>query len=88
MTSNLWEIEPFPDSRTRRPTREVEEFPPREVYTPYTTYKSVQHIYMYMYVHVCMYNVYTMYMCTLYIVYVDLGMYMYMYVRNVHVHVC
>jgi hypothetical protein len=39
MTSNLWEIEPFPDNRTRRPTREVEEFPPREVYNPYTTYK-------------------------------------------------
>ena len=41
MTSNLWEIEPFPDNRTRRPTREVEEFPPKEVYSPYSIYKSV-----------------------------------------------
>ena len=39
LTSNLWEVDPFPDNRTRRPTREIEEFPPREVYSPYTTYK-------------------------------------------------
>ena len=39
LTSNLWEIDPFPDKRSRRPTREIEEFPTREVYSPYTTYK-------------------------------------------------
>jgi len=39
LTSNLWEIDPFPDNRSRRPTREIEEFPPKEVYTPFTTYK-------------------------------------------------
>ena len=39
LTSNLWELEPFPDNRSRRPTREIEEFPPREVYSPLTTYK-------------------------------------------------
>ena len=33
------QVEPFPDNRSRRPTREVEEFPPRDVYTPCTTYK-------------------------------------------------
>ena len=39
LTSNLWEVEPFPDNRSRRPTREIEEFPPMEVYSPLTTYK-------------------------------------------------
>lgn len=38
-TSNLYEVEPFPDNSSRRPTREVEEFPPMEVYSPLTTYK-------------------------------------------------
>ena len=42
LTSNLWEIDPFPDKRSRRPTREIEEFPTKEVYSPYTTYKLVQ----------------------------------------------
>lgn len=44
LTSNLWEVEPFPDNRSRRPTREVEEFPPREVYTPCTTYKNMLYV--------------------------------------------
>ena len=44
LTSNLWEIDPFPDKRSKRPTREIEEFPPREVYSPYTTYKWVRHV--------------------------------------------
>ena len=35
------QVEPFPDSRNRRPIREIEEFPSREVYTPYTTFKYV-----------------------------------------------
>lgn len=39
LTSNLWEIDPFPDNRSRRPTREIEEFPPMDVYAPHTTYK-------------------------------------------------
>ena len=39
LTSNLMEVDPYPDSRTRRPTREIEEFPPQEVYYPFTTYK-------------------------------------------------
>ena len=39
LTSSLWEIDPFPDKRTKRPTREIEEFPQREVYSPCTTYK-------------------------------------------------
>ncbi len=41
LTSNLWEIDPFPDNRSRRPTREIEEFPPMDVYAPHTTYKYV-----------------------------------------------
>ena len=39
LTSNLWEVDPFPDNRSRRPTREIEEFPPLEVHSPFTTYK-------------------------------------------------
>ena len=42
LTSNLWEVEPFPDNRSRRPTREIEEFPPIEVHSPMTTYKYVR----------------------------------------------
>ena len=39
LTSNLWEVQPFPDNRNTRPVREIEEFPPREVYHQNTTYK-------------------------------------------------
>lgn len=45
LTSNLFEVEPFPDSRTRRPIKEIEEFPSREVYVPHTTYKNFLYVY-------------------------------------------
>lgn len=35
------QVDPFPDNKTRRPTREIEEFPPQPVYHPATTYKLV-----------------------------------------------
>ena len=38
LTSSLWPITPYPEAN-RRPTREIEEFSPKEVYAPATTYK-------------------------------------------------
>ena len=38
LTSSLWQIMPYPEAN-RRPTREVEEFVPRELFAPDTSYK-------------------------------------------------
>ena len=38
LTSNLWQVEPYTDMN-RRPTREIEEFPSRPVYSPNIIYK-------------------------------------------------
>ena len=38
LTSNLWQVEPYTDMN-RRPTREIEEFPSRPVYSPNIVYK-------------------------------------------------
>ncbi|KAL5487361.1 hypothetical protein EMCRGX_G019952 [Ephydatia muelleri] len=45
LTSNLWEVDPFPDNKSRRPNREIEEFPPQPVYHPATTYKNFLYVY-------------------------------------------
>eukprot|EP00063_Salmo_salar_P004089 XP_013978924.1 PREDICTED: dedicator of cytokinesis protein 7-like isoform X2 [Salmo salar] len=38
LTPDLQQVKPYPDSRVR-PTREILEFPPRDVYVPNTTYR-------------------------------------------------
>lgn len=38
LTSALWQIKPYPEAN-RRPTKEVEEFVPRELFAPDTSYK-------------------------------------------------
>lgn len=38
LTSSLWQIKPYPEAN-RRPTKEVEEFVPRELFAPDTSYK-------------------------------------------------
>lgn len=40
LTPELYKIDPFPDEKTR-PTKEVLEFPTKDIYEPYTTYRSV-----------------------------------------------
>ncbi|XP_032821878.1 dedicator of cytokinesis protein 7-like isoform X7 [Petromyzon marinus] len=44
LTPELLQVKPYPDIRVR-PTREILEFPAREVYDPYTTYRNLLHIY-------------------------------------------
>ena len=44
LTSSLWPITPYPEAN-RRPTREIEEFSPKEVYAPATTYKNFLYVY-------------------------------------------
>lgn len=38
LTPDLLQVKPYPDSRVR-PTREILEFPARDVYVPNTTYR-------------------------------------------------
>ena len=38
LTSSLWQVKPYPEAN-RRPTREMEEFPSKEVFAASTTYK-------------------------------------------------
>ena len=38
LTSSLWQVKPYPEAN-RRPTKEVEEFVPRELFAPDTSYK-------------------------------------------------
>ncbi|KAK1897644.1 Dedicator of cytokinesis protein 7 [Dissostichus eleginoides] len=42
LTPDLQQVKPYPDSRVR-PTREILEFPPRDVYVPNTKYSSWEH---------------------------------------------
>jgi hypothetical protein len=44
LTSSLWQIKPYPEAN-RRPTREMEEFPSKEVYASSTTYKNFLYVY-------------------------------------------
>lgn len=39
LTPELYKVEPYPDEKTR-PTREILEFPSREIYNPHTVYRS------------------------------------------------
>ena len=42
LTPDLMQVKPYPDSRVR-PTREILEFPARDVYVPNTTYRYRKH---------------------------------------------
>ncbi|XP_031430858.1 dedicator of cytokinesis protein 7 isoform X20 [Clupea harengus] len=44
LTPELMQVKPYPDSRVR-PTREILEFPPRDVYVPNTTYRNILYVY-------------------------------------------
>ncbi|XP_078656496.1 dedicator of cytokinesis protein 7-like isoform X7 [Branchiostoma floridae x Branchiostoma belcheri] len=44
LTPELHKVNPYPDARGR-PTKEIEEFPTREVFLPHTTYKNLLYIY-------------------------------------------
>uniref|UniRef100_A0A4W2GF09 Dedicator of cytokinesis 7 n=1 Tax=Bos indicus x Bos taurus TaxID=30522 RepID=A0A4W2GF09_BOBOX len=44
LTPELLQVKPYPDSRVR-PTREILEFPARDVYVPNTTYRNLLYIY-------------------------------------------
>uniref|UniRef100_A0A8C7CNV5 Dedicator of cytokinesis 7 n=1 Tax=Oncorhynchus kisutch TaxID=8019 RepID=A0A8C7CNV5_ONCKI len=43
LTPDLQQVKPNPDSRVR-PTREILEFPPRDVYVPNTTYRNLLYV--------------------------------------------
>ncbi|XP_072019097.1 dedicator of cytokinesis protein 7-like isoform X1 [Amphiura filiformis] len=44
LTPDLQQVEPYPDLRTR-PTREIQEFPSRDVYVPHNTYINTLYVY-------------------------------------------
>uniref|UniRef100_A0A8C4QLC5 Dedicator of cytokinesis 7 n=1 Tax=Eptatretus burgeri TaxID=7764 RepID=A0A8C4QLC5_EPTBU len=44
LTPELQQVKPYPDVRVR-PTREILEFPARDVYVPFTTYRNLLYIY-------------------------------------------
>ncbi|XP_073400754.1 dedicator of cytokinesis protein 7 isoform X14 [Dendrobates tinctorius] len=44
LTPELLQVKPYPDSRVR-PTREILEFPARDVYVPNTTYRNILYVY-------------------------------------------
>uniref|UniRef100_A0A4W3I977 Dedicator of cytokinesis 7 n=1 Tax=Callorhinchus milii TaxID=7868 RepID=A0A4W3I977_CALMI len=44
LTPELLQVRPYPDTRVR-PTREILEFPSRDVYVPYTTYRNLLYVY-------------------------------------------
>ncbi|XP_033636293.1 dedicator of cytokinesis protein 7-like isoform X4 [Asterias rubens] len=44
LTPDLQQVKPFPDMRTR-PTREIQEFPSRDVYHPHSIYRNLLYIY-------------------------------------------
>eukprot|EP00079_Xenopus_tropicalis_P024385 XP_012816995.1 PREDICTED: dedicator of cytokinesis protein 7 isoform X9 [Xenopus tropicalis] len=44
LTPELLQVKPYPDSRVR-PTREILEFPARDVYVPDTTYRNLLYVY-------------------------------------------
>lgn len=43
LTPELYKVEPYPDEKTR-PTREILEFPSREIYNPHTVYRYVENL--------------------------------------------
>ncbi|XP_063962450.1 dedicator of cytokinesis protein 7-like isoform X1 [Lytechinus pictus] len=44
LTPDLYQVKPFPDNRTR-PTKEIQEFPAREVYVPHSVYRNILYLY-------------------------------------------
>uniref|UniRef100_A0A8C8SQK4 Dedicator of cytokinesis 6 n=1 Tax=Pelusios castaneus TaxID=367368 RepID=A0A8C8SQK4_9SAUR len=44
LSPELLHVKPYPDPRVR-PTKEILEFPAREVYVPYTTYRNLLYVY-------------------------------------------
>ncbi|XP_056020103.1 dedicator of cytokinesis protein 7-like isoform X2 [Ostrea edulis] len=44
LTPELYKVEPYPDEKTR-PTREILEFPSREIYNPHTAYRNLLFVY-------------------------------------------
>ncbi|XP_073227641.1 dedicator of cytokinesis protein 7-like isoform X3 [Porites lutea] len=44
LTSELHQVNPYPDGQGR-PTKEIEEFAPKEVFSPYLTYKNLLYVY-------------------------------------------
>ncbi|MED6265161.1 Dedicator of cytokinesis protein 7 [Characodon lateralis] len=50
LTPDLLQVKPYPDSRVR-PTREILEFPARDVYVPNTTYRQIRSVYLVHVVH-------------------------------------
>ncbi|XP_044157107.1 dedicator of cytokinesis protein 7 isoform X6 [Bufo gargarizans] len=44
LTPEILQVKPYPDSRVR-PTREILEFPARDVYVPNTTYRNILYVY-------------------------------------------
>ncbi|XP_067927943.1 dedicator of cytokinesis protein 7-like [Watersipora subatra] len=44
LSPELYKIQPYPDDKGR-PTKEVAEFPPRELFVPYTSYRNLLYIY-------------------------------------------
>ncbi|XP_069794379.1 dedicator of cytokinesis protein 7 isoform X4 [Narcine bancroftii] len=44
LTPELLQVKPYPDTRVR-PTREILEFPSKDVYVPYTTYRNLLYVY-------------------------------------------
>ncbi|XP_036426094.1 dedicator of cytokinesis protein 7 isoform X11 [Colossoma macropomum] len=44
LTPELLQVKPYPDSRVR-PTREILEFPARDIYVPNTTYRNLLYVY-------------------------------------------
>ncbi|XP_069594280.1 dedicator of cytokinesis protein 7 isoform X5 [Ranitomeya imitator] len=44
LTPELLQVKPYPDSRVR-PTRDILEFPARDVYVPNTTYRNILYVY-------------------------------------------
>ncbi|XP_038048648.1 dedicator of cytokinesis protein 7-like isoform X3 [Patiria miniata] len=44
LTPDLQQVKPYPDMRTR-PTREIQEFPSRDVYHPHSIYRNLLYVY-------------------------------------------
>ncbi|XP_048395891.1 dedicator of cytokinesis protein 7 isoform X4 [Stegostoma tigrinum] len=44
LTPELLQVKPYPDTRVR-PTKDILEFPSRDVYVPYTTYRNLLYVY-------------------------------------------
>ncbi|XP_033123079.1 dedicator of cytokinesis protein 7-like isoform X2 [Anneissia japonica] len=44
LTPDLYQVKPYPDLRTR-PTREIQEFPSRDVYVPNNVYRNIIYVY-------------------------------------------